>query len=102
MRADVRKPQRARITDQLTEHAVAARRLAEHLSRLVADAARQEALEALAPRIQHAERGIASAGELACGSDHPLEDELGLGFLEHAVAERDQRSKRLVLHKTKL
>ena len=48
MRPHVGQPQRARVADQLAQHAVAARRVAERAAGLVVDPARQEALEPFA------------------------------------------------------
>ena len=45
MRPDVGQPQRPRVADQLAEHAVAARRLAERAARLVVDPDGDEALQ---------------------------------------------------------
>ena len=98
MRPDVRQPQRARVTDQLTEDAVTARQVADGAAGLVVDPARQEPCQPLAPLVQHAERRVLRAGELAAGLDHAFEDELELRFLENGVAQTYQRAKCGVLH----
>ena len=50
MGADVGQPQRLRLADQLAEHAVAARRVAERAARGVVDPGREEALQPLGGR----------------------------------------------------
>ena len=78
MRADVGEPQRPRVGDQHAEHAAPAREVADRAVRLRVDAGGQEALEPLAPLVQHADRGVARAGQLARDLEQPFEDGLGI------------------------
>ena len=98
MRSHVRQSQRARIADQLAQDAVAPRQVADHASGVFVDAARQEAREQLTAVIEHAERRVARAGQLATRFDHALKDELQLGFLQYGVTQSDQGAEGGVLH----
>ena len=98
MSAHVRQPQRLGVADQLAEDAVAPWRLAELPASLLIDPDGQEALELAAPGIEHPERGVLGAGELARRVQHPLEDRLELRLGQHAAAEFDKRGERPVGH----
>ncbi len=98
MLPDVRQAQGPRIADQLAENAMAARRLAQRESRVVVDPDGDEAFQRVPARVEHAQRGVARAGQLARHREHPLEDGLELRLLEHAPAELDQRVERPILH----
>jgi hypothetical protein len=73
---EVVQPQRLRVADQHAENAAPARQLTDRCVRLGIDPRRQEPLERLPCLVDHAERGVASAGELGRRLDDPLQQRL--------------------------
>ncbi len=90
MVADVGEAQRPRLLDQQSEHATAAGQVADSPSRLLVDAAGDEALQLLAVAVEHAERRVPRPGQLAGDLEHPLEDHLGVKLGDEAAADFDQ------------
>ena len=70
---DVAQPQRARIANQLPEHAAAPRQRADTASRLFVHADKEKALQLALFLVEDTERRVACAGELTCGLEQPLE-----------------------------
>ena len=62
-------------------------------SRVLVDADGQEPLQLGPSRVEHAERCVTGAGQLARHRQHALKDRLELWLLEHAMTELDQRAK---------
>ena len=87
MAADVVEPQRARVADQLAEHAVPARQRADAAALLVVDAERQEALEVLASLIQHAEGRVLRIRDVARHLEDALEHALDVQRRDHLARE---------------
>ena len=76
MRADVGEHERSRVLDQHAEDpaARAAGRRSPHAWPV--DAAGEEALERLAPLVEHADGRVARAGQLPGGLEQPLQHDL--------------------------
>ena len=87
MFADVGEPQRPRVRDQLAQHAASSRQSADVLAFGLVDPDREEALQLCAGGVQHAQRRVAGAGELACGLEHAVEHHLEVELGEHAAGE---------------
>ena len=64
VRAHIAQAKRARIVDQHAEDSAPARQVADRAVGLLVDAACQEALELLAPLVEHADRRVPRSGEL--------------------------------------
>lgn len=82
---DLVEPQRHGVGDQLTEHALTARQRADPLALLRLEPERDEARERRALLVKHADRGVASAGELTGGDEHAMQDHLDIQLAEDAV-----------------
>ncbi len=82
--ADRLQPQRARVADQGAEDAAAARKVADLGHRLGVDTGVDEALEPRARLVDHAERGVAGAGQ---GGGR-------LGQLPQQIVQRELRAER--------
>ena len=93
--ADVGEDQRARVLDQQPEHAAAARQVADLGARRRVDPRGQESLERAALLVEHADRRIARAGQLARRLEQPLQHDLGVQ-LGHERAARFQQALCLV------
>ena len=76
MHADVSQPQRLRVLDQHAQNTVPPREVADPRTGGAVDPECKEPLEAVAAVVQDAERGIAGAGEIACGLEDGLEHRL--------------------------
>ena len=98
MRADVVQPQRPRVGDQDAEHAAPAREVADRAVGLLVDPGGEEALELLAALVEHADRGVARAGELARDLEQPLEHRLGVEHGDERAADVDQASQAVFVH----
>ena len=70
---EVVQPQRLRLLDQHSENSASPRQRADRLAHVAVDPVRHELLELGAARVDHAERGIASAGQLGRRLDEPLQ-----------------------------
>ena len=88
--ADVGEAQRPRLLDQQAEHAAPARQVADRAPRLLVDAVGDEALQLVAVLVEHAERGVAGAGQLAGDLEHAAEDDLRVELGDEAAADVDQ------------
>jgi len=86
MRADVGDAQRVRAVDHDPEDAAAAREVADRRVRGAADPARDEALELAAVGVEDPDRGVARAGDLACGLEHLVEHRLGIDEVRQQAA----------------
>ncbi len=91
--ADVAEPQRPWLLDQQAEHAAAARQVADRPPSLVVDAVGDEALELVPVFVEHAERGVARAGQLAGDFEHLAEDDLGVELGDEPASDVDQLSQ---------
>ncbi len=98
MRADVRQPQRARIGDQHAEHAAAARQVADRAVRVLVDAGGEEALELLTALVEHADRGVASARQLASDFEQSLEHGLRVELGDERAAHLHQPCQAVLIH----
>ena len=76
--ADVRQAQGLGLADQLAEHAVAAGKVSDLAPRVLVDADGQEPLQLGPSRVEHAERCVTGAGQLARHRQHALKDRLEL------------------------
>ena len=76
--ADVRQAQGLGLADQLAEHAVAAGKVSDLAPRVRVDADGQEPLQLGPSRVEHAERCVTGAGQLARHRQHALKDRLEL------------------------
>jgi hypothetical protein len=90
VRADVVEPERHGIADELSEHAAARRQRPDGLALALVDAQRDESLECGARRVEHAERGVPRACQLARGLHDSLEHRVDVEVAEHAPGERQQ------------
>ena len=73
MLTDVLQTQRPWVLDQHAQDSPAAREVADRTVGLLIDAQRQELVELGALVVQDPERGIAGAGDVACGLEHQVE-----------------------------
>ena len=94
MRTDVREAERARVADEHAEDAAASGQVADRPERGGIDPGGQEALELAATRVEHAERGVPGAGELAGRLDDPLQDALVVELGDDLAADVDQPAQR--------
>ena len=90
MHLDVGEPERVRMRDQLTQHATAARQVADGRGALLVDAEREEALELLAALVEDADGRVARAGQLARDLEHPLQQRLEVELGHQAAPDLDQ------------
>jgi hypothetical protein len=88
--SDVAQPQRLGVVDQLAEHPTPARGITDALALRVAETGRDEALEACARRVEHAERRVASTGQLARCVEHPRKYRIEVELVRERRAELDQ------------
>ena len=98
VRADVGEPQRPGVGDQHAEHAAPARQVADRAVRVGVDAGGQEALELLTALVEHADRGVPSARELARDFQQPLEDRLGVELGDERPADVHQPPQTVLIH----
>ena len=87
MAAHIGQAQRARVADQLAQHAPAGRQRADGAALLLVDPARHEPGQAVTRLVQHAQRRVARAGELAGRLQHAFEHQLEIKLLEHAAGD---------------
>ncbi len=99
MVAHVLQPQRLRMADQLAEHAAPARQVADVGDLLLGQSRGDEALEALAARVEHPERRIARARHLAGGVHDAAEDALELQPLGQHRPDPQQLLKLPLVHR---
>ena len=78
MRTNIRQAQRPRLRDQHPQHSVPARQVADGAMCVLVDARREEALKALAPRVEHADGRVARARQLTRHPEQALEHRLGV------------------------
>lgn len=93
VRREVGEVDRPGVDDEQAEDAVALGQVTDASLGLVVDADRHERLEALARRVDHAERGITGAGEVLRRLDDPAQHTLELearADRQHRVEERLQ------------
>jgi hypothetical protein len=74
--AEVAQPQGLRLTYEDAEDPAPHGQRSDLGTRLVVDAVREEPLELLPARVDHAERRIARSGQLGCGLDEAVENRL--------------------------
>jgi len=98
VRADVVEAQRARVADQHAEDAAAAREVADAAVGLLVDARGEEALERLAPLVEHADRGVAGAGHVARRFEQALEDGVRVELGDQRAARVEQTSETALIH----
>ena len=98
MRADVGQPQRPRIVDQHTEHAAPAGQVADRSMRLLVDARGEEPLEQLAPLVEHADRRVARAGQLARDLEQLIEHDLRIELGDQRAPDGEQPAQPWLLH----
>ena len=89
--ADPRQAQRSRVLDEDPEHPPPAREIADRPRRVVVDASRDEALELGALAVEHADRGVASAGQLAGRLEYVAEHGIELELGDDEASDVDQR-----------
>ena len=85
------------LLDQLAEQAAAARERRDPPPRLVVDAERLEVLELGARLVEHADRRVAGARQLARGGERAREHDLSVEFAHHASGDAQDFS-RCVVH----
>ena len=66
--------------------------------RVLVDAGREEALEALAPLVEHADRRVARARQLARDLEQPLEHRLGVELGDQRPADVQQPPQAPLIH----
>ena len=82
--------QRLRMADQLSEHAVAARKVADRRVRLFVDPEGEEASKLVAALVQNAKGGVASARQLARRVEHHLKHALQIETRDEGPPDLDQ------------
>ncbi len=90
MAADVCEAQRARLLDQQAEDASPARQVADRAPRLLVDAVGDEALQLVAVFVEHAERRVAGAGQVAGDLEHAAKDDLRVQLGDEPAPDVDQ------------
>ena len=91
MLPEVLEPQRPRLLDQQAEDAAPAREVPDAAVRGLVDAGRDEALELLPRLVEHPDRGVARAGDLARHVEQLLQDGVDVELRgEDAAAGVDQ------------
>ncbi len=90
MVADPRQPQRLGVLDECPKHPAAARQVADRVCGGVVDAARDEALELGAVLVEHADRRVTGAGQLARGLQHMAEHRIEIELGDDEAANIDQ------------
>jgi hypothetical protein len=88
--ANIAQAQRSGIANQLTEDAVAARKVADLRPRLLIDPHIDEALELVAILVEDAQRRVAGAGELARHLDYFAQNRLEIELGDKPPADVDQ------------
>ena len=90
---EVVQPQRPRLADQHPEDAAPARQVADLRAQVVVDAVGDELLQLDPVRVDHAERGIASAGQLGRGLHEPVEQRVERQLRGDGESRREQRTQ---------
>ena len=88
-----RQPKRLWMIDQVTEHAAAARQRADRLVGLGVDAGREELRQRVAPVVEHAQRDVAGAGQLARDVHKLLQQRVEFEVGHQAAADLDQAAQ---------
>ena len=96
MLTDVGQAQRLRVGDQDPEDPVTAREIADGRVRSLVEANREKALEALTALVEHAEGGVAGAGQLAGDLEHVLQHALAVQFRDERPADLQQADEPLL------
>lgn len=97
MRVQVMQPQRRRLLDQQAEDAAAVRQVTNRAVRLRVDPARDEAGERLARFVEHAERRIAGAGQLARRVEHLGEQRLEITLGDERAPDLNEPAQPLLV-----
>jgi hypothetical protein len=87
MGADLVEPERDGVCDELAEHASTPRRSPDLLALAGLESQRDEPRQPRSLLIEHADRRVLRARELAGGDEHPLEDRLDVELAEDAARE---------------
>jgi hypothetical protein len=98
MGADVGEPQRLRVADQDPEEPAPVRQVADRPVGLLVDALRDELLERLAPLVEHADRGVASGGDLLGDVEQAVEEDVRVELGEQRTSDVQQPAKPRVVH----
>ena len=98
VRADLRQTQRPRLADQHPEDPAAAGQLADRAMGVLVDTGREEALEALAPLVEHADGRVARARQLARDLEQALEHRLGIELGDERPPDVQQAPQPPLIH----
>ena len=98
VRAHVVQAQRMRVGDQHAEHAAPARGVADRPVGLLVDPGGDEALEPLAALVEHADRRVPGAGQLARDVEQPLQERLGVEHGDERAPDLDQPPEPVIVH----
>ena len=98
VRADVRQTQRPRLGDQHPENPAAAGQVADGAMGVLVDAGREEALEALAPLVEHADGRVARARQLARDLEQALEHRFGIELGDERPPDVQQAPEPPLIH----
>ena len=96
------QPQRLAIADQHAEDPAPARELADRPVRLLVDPRREEALEPLAALVEHADRRVAGARQLARDVEHAREDGLRIELGDQRAPDVEQPPEPPFIHDARL
>ena len=88
--SDIGQSHRPRLLDQESQHSTSAREAADRQFHLLLDAAGDEPLQLLAVAVQHADRCVTGAGQLAGDLEHASQDRLCVALCDQATADIDQ------------
>jgi len=95
MLPDVHQPERVRLQDQLAEETVAPRQRADQLSQRVVDADVDELVQFLAVVVDHTERAVPGADQLASGL-YDLAQQQGEAHISGERSERVEQAAQSV------
>ena len=90
---EVVQPQRLRLADQHPEDAAPARQVADLRAQVVVDAVGDELLQLDPVRVDHAERRVASAGQLGRRLHEPVEQRVERQLRGDGESRREQRTQ---------
>jgi hypothetical protein len=90
MLAHVVKAQQSRVRDQDAEDAVAAREIPDRGMGGLVDPDREEALEALAAVVEHAESGVPGTRQLSRNLEHALQQPLDVELRDQRAADIEE------------
>lgn len=93
MGADIGQAKRLRVMDEYAQDAVPLREVAYTRAGGPVDAEGEEPLEAVAAVVQHAQRGVASAGQVAGSLQHGVEHRLGVQIRYERATDLEESTK---------